>query len=173
MMTGCKIFMERHPERSEEPALSLSKESQRTFTLPQTLSPFGVKTPNAVARPNALRPFVAALLRMTALGSVFALTGCKVTPPPKPLNQLTSTERAGHVAFQQNCARCHNDRETAPLQGPTMLSVYKNPYLPSGAPANDDRIRNVILHGRGMMPAVGYAMTSDQIDDLLAYLKTL
>ena len=54
-----------------------------------------------------------------------------------------------------------------------MLGVYKNQYLPSGAPANDDRVRNVILHGRGMMPALGNAMSDSQIDDLLAYMKTL
>jgi len=108
-----------------------------------------------------------------ALACVAALTGCKTVPPPKPLNQLTAQERSGYAAFQQNCARCHNDRETAPLQGPSMLGVYKNQYLPSGAPANDDRVRNVILHGRGMMPALGNAMSDSQIDDLLAYMKTL
>ncbi len=82
-------------------------------------------------------------------------------------------ERAGYVVFQQNCLRCHDDREGAARQGPTMLGVYKKPYLPSGAPANDDRVRNVILHGRGMMPGLGNALDSGQVDDLLAYLKTL
>ena len=108
-----------------------------------------------------------------ALACVVGLTGCKVTPPAKPLNQLTAQERSGYAVFQQNCARCHNDRETAPLQGPSMLGVYENQYLPSGAPANDDRVRNVILHGRGMMPALGNALSDSQIDDLLAYMKTL
>jgi mono/diheme cytochrome c family protein len=110
---------------------------------------------------------------LIAVAVAFMLTGCKVIPPPKPLNQLTQQEVAGYNDFQQNCARCHDDREGAARQGPTLLSVYKNQYLPSGAPANDDRIRNVILHGRGMMPGLGNTMSDSQIDDLLAYLKTL
>jgi mono/diheme cytochrome c family protein len=102
-----------------------------------------------------------------------ALTGCESTPPPKPLDQLTAQERAGHNAFLANCSTCHNDRETGALHGPSLLGVYKKPYLPSGAPANDDRIANVILHGRGMMPALGNQIDSSDIPDILAYLKTL
>ena len=61
------------------------------------------------------------------------------------------------------------DRSTARR----LLGVYKKPYLPSGAPANDDRITNVILHGRGNMPAVGAALAPGDIPAILAYLKTL
>ena len=102
-----------------------------------------------------------------------ALTGCERVAPPKPLEQLTTQERAGHNAFITNCSQCHNDRETGALHGPSLLGVYKKPYLPSGAPANDDRIANVIQHGRGMMPALGNQVAPDDITDILAYLKTL
>jgi mono/diheme cytochrome c family protein len=51
--------------------------------------------------------------------------------------------------------------------------VYKKQYLPSGMPANDERITEVILRGRAKMPAFGNTLSSDQIDALLAYLKTL
>ena len=43
--------------------------------------------------------------------------------------------------------------------------------MPSGAPPNDERLTAVIVRGRGMMPAT--ALTDDQLQDLLAYLKTL
>jgi hypothetical protein len=43
--------------------------------------------------------------------------------------------------------------------------------MPSGAPPTDERLTNVILHGRGMMPATQVA--DDQLQDLLAYLHTL
>ncbi len=110
---------------------------------------------------------------MTALAIAAALTGCKSTPPPKPLAELTSQEQAGHAAYQANCAQCHYDRQDGSLHGPSLLGVYKKPYLPSGAPANDDRIRNTIVHGRGNMPALGGAPADDSITDVLAYLKTL
>jgi mono/diheme cytochrome c family protein len=102
-----------------------------------------------------------------------ALTGCKSTPPSKPLDQLTQQEQAGRAAFLTNCGACHYDRQTGSLHGPSLLGVYKKPYLPSGAPANDDRITNTILHGRGNMPALGAQVGPDDIADILSYLKTL
>lgn len=43
--------------------------------------------------------------------------------------------------------------------------------MPSGAPPTDERLTAVILRGRGMMP--GTSLPEDQLQDLLAYLKTL
>ena len=114
-----------------------------------------------------------ACVTFVAFAACMLLTGCKSTPPPKPLDQLTQQEQAGHVAFATNCGACHYDRETGSLHGPSLLGVYKKPYLPSGAPANDDRITHTILHGRGNMPALGGQVSSDEIADILAYLKTL
>ena len=52
-----------------------------------------------------------------------------------------------------------------------MLGVFKQQYLPSGAPANDDRVRVVIVQGHGMMPAIN--LESQDTQDLIAYLHTL
>ncbi len=105
--------------------------------------------------------------------AALVLTGCRSAPPPKPLEMLTAQEQAGHAAYVANCGMCHYDRQTGSLHGPSMLGIYKKHYLPSGAPANDDRIRYTILYGRGNMPALGASIDSDQMDDVLAYLKTL
>ena len=102
-----------------------------------------------------------------------ALQGCRGTPPPKPLDQLTATEQSGHAVFVQHCSTCHHDRTADALNGPGLAGLYKKPYLPSGAPANDDRVRNTILHGRNNMPAQGYTMTDAELNDLLQYLHTL
>jgi mono/diheme cytochrome c family protein len=51
--------------------------------------------------------------------------------------------------------------------------MYKKKYLPSGAPANDDRVGAVIMRGRNMMPAFGNNLDDEQLNDLLAYLHTL
>ncbi|SEB82463.1 Cytochrome c, mono-and diheme variants [Terriglobus roseus] len=108
-----------------------------------------------------------------AMLCILALTGCKTIPPPKPLDQLTAQEQAGHAAFVTNCGACHYDRENGSLHGPSLLGTYKKDYLPSGAPANDDRITHTILFGRGNMPALGSQVGKDDIADILAYLKTL
>ncbi len=61
----------------------------------------------------------------------------------------------------------------APLHGPPLMSVYKKPYLPSGAPANDDRVMDTIVHGHNLMPPMGNTMDQQDIDDLQTYLHTL
>jgi mono/diheme cytochrome c family protein len=54
-----------------------------------------------------------------------------------------------------------------------MLGVFKRTTLPSGASANDERVTATILHGHGLMPAMGNTMSQQDIEDLLAYLHTL
>jgi mono/diheme cytochrome c family protein len=102
-----------------------------------------------------------------------ALAGCKSTPPPTPLAQLNEQQTHGHTVFETHCGACHYERRDAKLHGPSLLGVYKKPYLPSGAPANDERVTATILHGHGLMPAIGNTMDPQDLDDLLAYLHTL
>ena len=99
--------------------------------------------------------------------------GCRTVTPPKPLTALSEQEARGHQVFQARCARCHYDRVDRPLHGPSMLNVYERHELPSGAPANDERITQVIVHGRGLMPSQGNVVGGQDLDDLLAYLRTL
>ena len=101
------------------------------------------------------------------------LAGCNTLPPSKPLDQLTPQEARGHAVFQAQCARCHHANSIKPLNGPGLQALYKKPYLPSGAPANDERMRAVILNGRNMMPAFGNVIDEQQLEDLMAYLRTL
>jgi len=102
------------------------------------------------------------------------LAGCKSTPPAKPLDQLTAQEARGHEIYVARCSHCHYDRQTGDLQGPSLLGLYKKQYLPSGAPANDDRVGAVIENGRNMMPAtVGLEPGSPDFSAVIAYLRTL
>jgi mono/diheme cytochrome c family protein len=98
--------------------------------------------------------------------------GCHSTPPPTPLDQLNAQQAHGHQVFQTQCGQCHYDRDSGSLHGPPLLGVFKKPYLPSGAPANDDRVSVTILQGHGLMPAEPN-MDPQDLTDLLAYLHTL
>ena len=40
-------------------------------------------------------------------------------------------------------------------------------------PANDERVGEMIVTGRNMMPAFGQELSQAQLQDLLAYLHTL
>jgi mono/diheme cytochrome c family protein len=108
--------------------------------------------------------------------SCFVLLGCHSTPPPTPLDQLNEQQRSGHDIFQSRCAQCHYDRISGPLHGPSLRGMYKKPYLPSGAPANDERVTYTILHGRSLMPAQPYLnpeTNPGDLTDLLTYLHSL
>jgi mono/diheme cytochrome c family protein len=98
--------------------------------------------------------------------------GCHSTPPPVPLDQLNTQQAHGHVVFQGHCGQCHYDRSSDSLHGPPLLGIFKKQYLPSGAPANDDRVSVTILQGHGLMPADPNLDPQD-LNNLLAYLHTL
>lgn len=86
---------------------------------------------------------------------------------------LNAQQSRGRRVFQQQCAQCHYAYIGRDLHGPSLKGVFKKQYLSSGMPANDDRVRELITTGRGMMPGFGRALTDQQMDDLLAYLHTL
>lgn len=100
------------------------------------------------------------------------MSGCHRLPPPTQLDQLNAQQLRGHAVFQSRCGQCHYDREEGSLHGPSLLGMYKKPYLQSGAPANDERVTSTILHGHGLMPAQPNLDPQD-VEDLLAYLHTL
>lgn len=106
--------------------------------------------------------------------ALLTLAGCRpALPPGKPVSELTPEEAAGHAVFQQQCARCHAAYTTQGLHGPSLYGVLRKPYLPSGHPANDERITAVVLRGRGMMPAFANTIDDAQLQALLKYLHTL
>ena len=117
-------------------------------------------------RPGLIVPYIAII--------VFSASGCLPNlPPSKPLSELTPQEASGYKVFQSHCARCHRANSQDGLKGPGLQGLYKQKYLPSGAPANDDRVTSAILHGRGMMPSFANDVDEQQLQDLLAYLHTL
>jgi mono/diheme cytochrome c family protein len=113
------------------------------------------------------------LLAIAGSAVAMILAGCHHLPPSKPLSQLTASEMRGYTVYQQQCAQCHNANSEEPLHGPGLQGIFKKPYLPSGAPANDDRVRAAIADGRNMMPAFGNVLNDQQMNDLIAYLHTL
>uniref|UniRef100_A0A372INQ0 Cytochrome c n=1 Tax=Paracidobacterium acidisoli TaxID=2303751 RepID=A0A372INQ0_9BACT len=111
---------------------------------------------------------------MSLTCALTTLAGCgPPMPPSKPISELTPQEARGYQVFQQSCARCHHAYSEHGLRGPGLQHLFKHKYLPSGAPANDDRVSEAFLHGRGMMPAFGNKLDDQQVQDLMVYLHTL
>jgi mono/diheme cytochrome c family protein len=104
---------------------------------------------------------------------VSMVTGCKSVAPPTPIADLNEQQTRGHAVFQTHCGVCHYDRQEGALHGPSLVGIYKKPYLPSGATASDERVTATIRFGRTMMPPMGNTMDAQELDDLMAYLHTL
>ena len=105
------------------------------------------------------------------LSAVTGLLACNSAPKaPPPLNPQ---QESGRRVFQTNCAICHQAYKKEPLQGPSLVGVFRKHDLPSGIPATDDHVRETIRSGRRNMPPFDALLDQKQIDDLLAFLHTL
>jgi mono/diheme cytochrome c family protein len=132
-----------------------------------------IRLGEAKVRPMCVRGATGTGMRGAVLAVAVALAGCRSTPPPTPLSELTPQQTAGHVVFETRCAVCHYDRQSGTLHGPSLLGLYKKPALPSGAAPTDERVTATILHGRNQMPAMGGQLDDESLSDLIAYLHTL
>jgi mono/diheme cytochrome c family protein len=87
---------------------------------------------------------------------------------------LNPQQAEGRHIYDQYCDRCHAPYSARGRQGSSLRGVFKKPYLSmSGMPANDDRVRDIILLGRNKMEGFGNILTLGQVNDLIAYLHTL
>ncbi len=116
----------------------------------------------------------AQLIQFTILGATLmtaSLLGC--TSDGALDRPLTLQEQHGQRIFLTTCAACHHADSTTPLAGPGLKGVFRKKYLPSGAPANDERVHDLLQHGRKIMPAYGDIFSPAQMNDIIAYLHTL
>ena len=78
------------------------------------------------------------------------------------------------VLFQQNCAVCHEaPNPELKKQPPKLEGLFQRKTLPSGAPATDEQVRRTIIKGIGTMPAFDQRLSTEDVNDLLAYLHEL
>lgn len=95
------------------------------------------------------------------------LTGCHAK------GALTPQQAAGKHLYDVRCAHCHEDNDLNLKKVPPNLhGIFTHSALPSGAPATDEQVRNVVLAGKGMMPSFAGRFTDEQMTALLAYLHT-
>ena len=97
--------------------------------------------------------------------------GCKPSRP-EDTRPFTAQEQRGQRLYNSACLTCHRVDSEGPLNGPGLKNVYKKKYFPSGAPANDERMTEVIKKGRRQMPAFP-DLTDQEIADLIAYMKRI
>ena len=87
---------------------------------------------------------------------------------------LTNQEKRGEGLFLQRCGACHLSRiSTTPKLGKAYGPSLKG-VLPENADSDQETsIRQFILKGTGRMPGFQYGLKAEEIDEIVAYLKTL
>ena len=86
--------------------------------------------------------------------------------------RLNEQESRGEGLFLQRCSLCHLPRKlkfgSPPVIGPSLSGQFKN--------ADPDQLKTLqsfILKGGPDMPGFQYGLEPKEVDDLVAFLKTL
>jgi mono/diheme cytochrome c family protein len=121
---------------------------------------------------------------VAALASVLGLATCifrgpelllaqnaPATAPSSPA-KLTDQETRGENLFRQRCSLCHLPRKlkfgSPAVVGPDLTGLFKE-----AGPDKMKLLRGSILKGSPNMPGFQYGLEPKEVDDLIAYLKTL
>jgi len=104
-----------------------------------------------------------------------ALAGCDVERRKSDAELgLNPQQAAGRKIYDNYCDRCHRPDSTKGKKGPGLKGVFQHQYLPqTGLPANDERVGDIIRNGRPDMPGYSQVLSSENVQDLLAYMHTL
>ncbi len=126
----------------------------------------------ATSRAQCLRGVLAALVAWFSLASTL---DCDVQRRKSDAELgLTAQQATGRRIYEDRCERCHEPYSTKDKKGPGLQGLFKHQYLSvSALPANDERVLDIISHGRKDMPGYSQVLTPQQTADLLAYLHTL
>jgi mono/diheme cytochrome c family protein len=122
--------------------------------------------------PDLRRRIAAALAASLVLT---ALAGCDVERRQSDAELgLNPQQAAGRRIYDNYCDRCHRPDSTKGKKGPGLKGVFQNKFLPqTGLPANDERVTDIIRNGRPDMPGYSQLLSSQNMQDLLAYMHTL
>jgi mono/diheme cytochrome c family protein len=86
--------------------------------------------------------------------------------------KLNDQETRGENLFRQRCSLCHLPRKlkfgSPAVIGPDLTGLFKE-----AGPDKMKLLRGTILKGGPDMPGFQYGLEPKEIDDLIAYLKTL
>lgn len=131
---------------------------------------------------ESLAAVAAAALVAASLAGTAALQGEKKPPASAGASAGVETKGdviAGRKLYKAHCALCHFADAAILKVGPGMKGLFKQQKLPlSGLTLSEENVRQRIEEGnpdpqKPLMPAYRDILTAKEMDDLIAYLKTL
>ena len=107
--------------------------------------------------------------RLLAVVVALLLTAANSSSPGQATHAArheTGDAEAGQVIFQHRCVMCHAVTPDTKIVGPSLYSEMRGPHAKPAA-----AVREVIVNGKGLMPALGPQLSDKDIADLLAYVR--
>jgi mono/diheme cytochrome c family protein len=110
---------------------------------------------------------------LAIVGSAFLITG--VVCFSQGSQALTGADKtapavhAGHDVYLHNCFQCHSVNEGEVRLGPSLYGEMKKSQPKKSA----TEIRTILKNGKGKMPSFQEKLTEEDVDNLLAYIRTL
>ena len=125
-------------------------------------------------------PRLTCFLLVSALLTLSPLAGQEKKPAEKSDKEAPKGDaQAGKKLYKAHCAICHFADASIAKVGPGMKGLFQMKKLPkNGQPVTEENIRKIILDGAGdpkmpLMPHYRDILSPKDLDDLVAYLKTL
>ena len=84
---------------------------------------------------------------------------------------LTPQQADGRRVYNQHCLQCHASYTKESRKSFSLKALYTYKAMPSGTPTDDERIADLVTHGKRMMPAT--QLSPNEMQALLTYLHTL
>jgi mono/diheme cytochrome c family protein len=109
------------------------------------------------------------------LAFVGVLSGT-ISAQPLQSSSLTEPEKVGRKIFQTRCAMCHVGQDPAiemASDGAARQPSAFGPLLSKAKASNEAALREKINNGGPRMPGYKLALTDQQIDQVIAFLKTV
>ena len=111
----------------------------------------------------------AGVLILVATGSLFSLSRVRTVRPVSAQTVNRGDTQAGQKTFIQYCAQCHSANEGQVLFGPSLYAEMRKPH-PKKTTAE---VHEILINGKGKMPAFADRLSPADMDNLVAYLRTL
>jgi cytochrome c len=129
------------------------------FTEDQTLTSFI----------GALMPKVFLIIMGATLLIASAIYSSPQTQAQSSADKNTAAVHAGQDIYTHKCLQCHSVNEGEVRLGPSLYGEMRKPNPKKSASA----VRTILENGKGKMPSFQDKLTKQDIDNLLAYLRTL
>jgi cytochrome c len=82
--------------------------------------------------------------------------------------------KSGLAVFERRCGMCHYSDRVEKRVGPGLKGFYKRgKFITSGNKVTDESVKAWIQNGDSMMPPFKDVLDTEQLNDLIAYLRTL